>query len=102
MEKFDLFKRFRQNPDAHVIVSYIINSIVRAASGNTRVTPEVLDKNTYIHTYITINFNIHTNGIDLGVILNLNPWSFQPLLTPSDPVLSSMIKYYIILIEIGY
>ena len=37
MEKFDLFKKFKENPDAHCIVSYIVNSIVRAASGgNTR------------------------------------------------------------------
>ena len=37
MEKFDQFKRLRQNPDAHCIVSNICNSIVRAASGgNTR------------------------------------------------------------------
>ena len=51
---------------------------------------------------IKVIVRIHTNCIALGVILNLNPWSFQPLLTPSDPVLSSMIKYYIILTEIGY
>ena len=51
----------------------------------------------YYGVSININFNIHTNGIALGLFLNLNPWSFQPLITPSDPVLSSLIKYYIIL-----
>ena len=33
MEKFDLFKKCKENPDAHCTVSTIINSIVRAASG---------------------------------------------------------------------
>ena len=37
MDKFNLLKKLRQNPDAHLIVSNIVNSIVRAASGgNTR------------------------------------------------------------------
>ena len=64
--------------------------------------PLQISRGTNSSSQIYIHFNIHTNGIALGVILNLNPWSFQPLLTPSDPVLSSMIKYYIILTEIGY
>ena len=37
LEKFNQFKNIKQNPDAHVIVSNLVNSIVRAASGgNTR------------------------------------------------------------------
>ena len=37
MEKFNQFKNLKQNPDAHIIVSNLVNSIVRAASGgNTR------------------------------------------------------------------
>ena len=33
MEKFNQFKNLKQNPDAHCIVSNVINNIVRAASG---------------------------------------------------------------------
>ena len=37
IEKFNQFKNLQQNPDAHFIVSNLVNSIVRAASGgNTR------------------------------------------------------------------
>ena len=37
LEKFNQFKNIKQNPDAHVIVSNLVNSIVRAATGgNTR------------------------------------------------------------------
>ena len=42
----------------------------------------------YYGVSININFNIHTNGIALGVILNINPWSFQP-------ILQLQIKYYL-------
>ena len=36
MEKYEAMKHLNQNPDAHSIVSCIINCIVRAASGPTR------------------------------------------------------------------
>ena len=43
----------------------------------------------YYGVSININFNIHTtNGTALGVILNINPWSFQP-------ILQLQIKYYL-------
>ena len=74
---------------------------------NNILTKTIIFQRQFIIYYIGFHLyqfqhNIHTNGIALGVILNLNPWSFQPLLTPSDPLLSSMIKYYIILTENGH
>ena len=52
---------------------------------NNALTKTIIFQRQFIIYYIGFHLyqfqhNIHTNGIALGVILNLNPWSFQLLL----------------------